>query len=75
MRVLLIVNKGCNSDLKLIVRLHTKPLINQVNKLVAQSKKKEAFNILLKNAEVEYFIPPGQKVEIKPELTLIEDIL
>ncbi len=75
MRALLVVNKGSDRDLKLIVRLREKILVQRVNRLVAQSKDKEAFNLLFKKAEVEEFVPPGQKIEFKPELTFIEDLL
>jgi len=75
MRALLIVNQGGGRDIKVIVRLEAKTLIRQVNRLLAEAKSKEAFNILFKKAQVEDFIPPGRKVENAPELTLVEDVL
>lgn len=75
MRALLIVNQGGDKDVKVIVRLQAKTLIRQVNRLMLESNGKEAFNILLKKAEVEGFIPPGRKVSNVPELIFVRDVL
>jgi hypothetical protein len=74
-KVLLIFNNGESHDFKMVVRLQTEDLILRVNRLMAQSRGREAFDLILSSAEVEDYIPPGHKVKIRPALTLIEDIL
>lgn len=75
MRALLVINQGGDRDIKLIVRLHTKELVMGVNRLVAESREREAFRLICLEGQVEAFIPPGQKITFKPEFTFIEDAL
>ena len=75
MNVLLVFNSGSNKDMKVLVKLHTKALQSRVNSLLKEKKDRDAFNLIFAKAEVEKYIPPGVKYRMKPELTLIEDML
>ena len=70
MNVLLILKKGEEEELKIIVRLHTKFLRKKVSMLLAQDKKDEAVELIFSKAMVESYLPPGIEPTIKPELTL-----
>ena len=74
MNVLLILKKGEEEDLKVIVRLHTKTLRKKVSTLLDQNKKDEAIDLIFSKAMVESYLPPGIEPTIKPELTLIGNI-
>lgn len=75
MRALLIVNCGGKRDMKFMVRLQTRKLIEEVNALIAAEQEKKAFRLIYRNAQVEDLIPPGGKIRMKPEIVLIEDAL
>jgi hypothetical protein len=75
MDVLLIMNNGQKVDMKILVKLHTKPLKEQVKYLMQEGREKDAFDLIVKRAEVKSYIPHGQKARIRPQLTLIEDLL
>lgn len=70
MNVLLILKKGEEEELKIIVRLHTKFLRKKVSTLLAQNKKDEAVELIFSKAMVESYLPAGIEPTIKPELTL-----
>jgi hypothetical protein len=73
MRILMIFHKGMKSDVKFLVKLHTKSIANEVLYLVNQAKTKDAFDLVYENAEVQSYLPPGKKLKRNPELTLIEE--
>ncbi|MBF0533241.1 MAG: hypothetical protein HQL23_09155 [Candidatus Omnitrophica bacterium] len=75
MDVLLIWNNGQNTDMKVLVNLHTKTLRDQVERLMAEGRDSEAFRLIVKKAAVKTFIPPGQKIRLRPRLTLVEDLV
>jgi hypothetical protein len=75
MKILLIFNKGQKADLKLMVQLHDKKLIEKIRTLLLKRKEKKVFDLLLTKAEVCEYIPPGRKVPLDPEHILVEDIL
>ncbi|MBF0532905.1 MAG: hypothetical protein HQL23_07415 [Candidatus Omnitrophica bacterium] len=75
MDVLLIWNNGQKTDMKVLVRMHTRYLQNQIPRLIAAGREAEAFRLLVKKAEVRSFIPPGQKFSVRPRFTLVEDFL
>lgn len=74
MNVLLVLKKGEEEDLKVIVRLHTKSLRKKVSILLEQDKKNEAIDLIFSKAMVERYLPPGIEPTIKPELALIGNI-
>jgi len=75
MKVLLILNHEKNGGLRIIVNVHTSPLRKKVVSLLEKNKGREAFDLLVKKAEVEHYLVPGEKTDIKPAVTLIEDLL
>ena len=75
MRALLIVNQGGDRYIKVIVRLQTKSLIRQVNKLLAEAKNKEAFNILFKKAQIILMDVPTSNVDPKAEEEIFANII
>ncbi len=75
MKVLLILNHEKAGSLRIIVNVHTGPLRKKVVSLLEENKGREAFDLLVKKAEVEHYLVPGEKTNIKPALTLIEDLL
>jgi hypothetical protein len=75
MRILLILNTGASHDYKLLVRLHADDMIKRVNELMKENKKRDAFNLIVREGEVEEYVPPGQKSLKEPEVILIEDFL
>lgn len=75
MQVLLILNKQHPIEIRVIVRVQRKSLREQVISLLEEDKDREAFDLLMKKAEVEAYLQPGEKAHIRPALTLIEDLL
>ena len=74
-KVLLILNKTQSNNLRILVRLHKKWLQDRVGALLEEAKDKEAFNLICSKAEVDSYIPPGQKLKKRPALTFVEDML
>lgn len=75
MQVLLVLNRQGAQNVRIIVKAHTKSLKEKVISLLEKEKEREAFDLLYKNAEVETYLDPGQKPDIKPLVTLFEDEL
>lgn len=75
MQVLLVLNRQGAKNVRIIVKAHTKSLRDRVVSLLENDKDREAFNLLYKSAEVETYLSPGQKLQKKPLVTLIEDEL
>ena len=75
MQILLILNKQPSQEMRVIVRVHQKSLRKKVVSLLEGNRDREAFELLLKKAEVETYLKPGEKAHIRPVLTLIEDLL
>lgn len=75
MRVLLVLNRSYAEDFRIIVRLHEKWLREKVITLLEEDKDKEAFDLMLSNAEVDSYLPKGSKLTARPQFTLIEDML
>jgi len=75
MQVLLILNRGKESNLRIIVNVHTNQLKEKLISLLEDNKDRDAFDLLIKEAEVESYLAPGEKVCIRPSVTLIEDLL
>lgn len=76
MQILLVVNqKGSKGSkyMRVIVKAHTKFLRERVISLLENDKSREAFDLLVKNAEVETYLAPGQEPAIKPAVTLVEN--
>jgi len=76
MKVLLILNgrRGSN-HLRVMVNVHSKTLKDKVISLLEENRDREAFDLLVKKAEVDTYLSPGRKVAIRPAVTLIEDLL
>ena len=75
MKVLLIANRGGKTDFKVLVYLHTEKLVNKVRDLLHLKKEQEAFELITREAEVTHYLPPGEKIRIRPHVILVEDIL
>ena len=73
MQVLLVVNRQGSKKMRVIVKAHTKSLKDRVIDLLEKDKSREAFDLLVKKAEVETYLAPGQEPLIKPSVTLVED--
>ncbi|MBF0386079.1 MAG: hypothetical protein HQL27_09475 [Candidatus Omnitrophica bacterium] len=75
MHILLIMNKGMEKDIKVMVKLQRKSTIEEVIGLIEENKTKEAFDLIIRKAEVHSYLPPGTKAKVSPKLTLVEDLL
>ena len=75
MQVLLILNRQYSKEVRVIVSVQAKSLKEKVVSLLEKDQDREAFDLLIKKAEVKAYLPPGQKAHIRPALTLIEDLL
>ena len=75
MKVLLILNKENAQGLRIMVKVTKRSLKNRVVSLLENDRDKEAFELLIHEAEVDQFLPPNQKSRIRPDMTLIEDLL
>ena len=75
MTVLLILNREEAKGVRVMVNVHTKSLKQRVIFLLEQGRDRAAFDLLLKEAEVESYLPPGKKARLRPDVTLIEDLL
>ena len=75
MKVLLVLNNKHARDVRILVRLQSKCLREEVIALLEKNKGKEAFDLIVSKALVEDYIPLGTKLTEKPQLTLIEDLL
>ena len=76
MKVLLILNQKKDVETRrFIVNVKTKLLKDQLISLLEEERNREAFNLLLKKAQVETYLAPGQEAPVRPAVTLIEDWL
>jgi hypothetical protein len=76
MKVLLIFSgKRSSEHLRVMVNVHGRPLKDKVISLLEENKDREAFDLLVKKAEVDSYLSPGRKTTIRPAVTLIEDLL
>jgi hypothetical protein len=75
MKVVLVLSRDKARDLRIMVKLHTHQLKQQVASLLEANKSKEAFDLILKRAEVSEYIPSGKKPSEKPDVILMEDLL
>lgn len=75
MRALLIFNKNRINDFRVVVALKDKSLKEKVHLLLAEEKMAEAFSFIMAHAQVEAYIPPGEKLRQPPDFTFIEDML
>ena len=75
MKALLIVNNEKAGKLNVIVNVRAHSLKKRVISLLEEDKGREAFDLLVKEAEVERYLVPGEQTDVKPGVTLIEDLL
>ena len=73
MQVLLILKS--KEGARIIVNVRAKSLKEKLVSLLEEDRDREAFDLLIKKAEVEAYLAPGQKTHIRPAVTLIEDLL
>ena len=57
---------------RLRVNVKTRSLKEKIISLLEEDREGEAFKLLLKKAEVDAYLAPGQKPDIRPVVTLIE---
>lgn len=74
MQVLLILNKQCQ-EVRVLVNVQKKSLKEKLISLLEKDRDREAFDLLIKMADVEAYLKPGEKAHIRPAVTLIEDLL
>ena len=72
MKVLLILNSQKDSEdgKRFIVSVKTKSLKGKLISLLEEERNLEAFNLLLKKAEVETYLAPGQEASVRPAVIL-----
>ena len=75
MQVLLILKNKDAQGARIIVNVRTKSLKEKLAALLEEDRDREAFDLLIKKAEVSAYLAPGQKTRIRPAVTLIEDLL
>ena len=75
MQILLVVNRQGSKYMRIIVKAHTKLLKERVISLLEKDRGREAFDLLVKKAEVERYLAPGQEPTERPAVTLVEDEL
>jgi hypothetical protein len=75
MNALLVLSTNKVEYLRVIVSLDKKKLKERVISLLEEDRAKEAFEILRTKAEVREYLPRGHKPQLKPEVTLFEDLL
>lgn len=75
MQVLLILKSKDAQGARIIVNVRAKSLKEKLVSLLEEDRDREAFDLLIKKAEVGAYLAPGQKMHIRPAVTLIEDLL
>ena len=73
MQVLLILKS--KEGARIIVNVRPKSLKEKLVSLLEEDRDREAFDLLIKKAEVTAYLAPGQKTHIRPAVTLIDDLL
>ena len=72
--VLLILRRDGAKGLRVIVRVDRKSLHDRLIALLEQDKEHEAFMLLFKEAKVVTYFKPGERLTLRPKLTLIEKV-
>jgi hypothetical protein len=67
--------KNRDNSLFVVVRLEKGRLKDRVLSLIEANRVREAFDLLRRHAEFEDCLFPGSRLEVLPQLTLIEDFL
>ena len=75
MKVLLVLNNTELKNVRVMVQLTKKRVIQDVIGLLEQDKGKEVFDIVMREGQVVDYYPFGKRLAEKPAVTLIEDIL
>lgn len=75
MNALLILENDNVTNLRVLVTVKEKRLRNQVISLLEENRGREAFDLLKTRAEVRAYLPRGSKLQVSPEVTLVEDLL
>jgi len=75
MNVLLVMDNDNVRSLRVMVTVKEKKLIREVAALLEENKAREAFDLLKLKAEVREYLPRGKRPELKPQVTLFEDML
>ena len=75
MNVVLVWHREKMKNVRIMVRLKSRGLKPRVMFLLEKDRGREAFELMLKRAEIADYLPPGRKPVQKPSLVLMEDLL
>ena len=75
MNVVLVLSREKMQNVRVMVRLKSRGLKKRVMSLLEKDRGREAFELMLKKAEIADYLPPGRKPVQKPSLILMEDLL
>jgi hypothetical protein len=75
MKAILVLDNSNVQNLRVMVQLSERKLIEQVISLLEEDRAREAFEILRTKAEVMGYLPRGKKAPGRPDVTLFEDML
>ena len=75
MNVVLVLNRERMQNVRVMVKLKSRGLKQQVMSLLEKDRGREAFELMLKKAEIADYLPPGRKPAQKPSMILMEDLL
>lgn len=75
MNVVLVLNREKMKNVRIMVRLKSSGLKQRVMFLLEKDRGREAFELMLKKAEIADYLPPGRKPVQKPSMVLMEDLL
>lgn len=73
MRVLMVLNQSTR-EMRVLVNLKERRTQNRVISLLEENRGREAFALLCSKAEVEAYFPLGSRLNIRPDVTLFEDM-
>ena len=75
MKILVVLNNTELKNVRIMVELTQKKVIQRVIDLLEQDREKEVFNIVMEKGQVVDYLPYGRQPPERPAVTLIEDIL
>jgi len=75
MNVVLVLNRENARNVRVMVTLSKSKLKQKVAKLMENDKVKEAFNLMLREADMTDYLPPGSSPSVKPNMILMEDFI
>lgn len=75
MDILLVMSQRRRHDMRILVKLHSETLNQEVRQLLLSHQNRQAFQLVLKRAEVAEYLPEGTNPGILTDLILFEDLL